>query len=197
MACVRWLGIASVLSVGSSFGCSSPPSPPPQAALTIAVEHSGGNICTASSGQQEDVPAGMDTYGELLSCDLSMGCKPDQTVVVDGAGGSQVTCTVGADGNVSLLFVAQGAQFTATSTMETGPLTATGGKLDVIESNPYAMTPLEDKDCVISIEPNRGVLKPGAIWAAFNCANLQDPTAPMGSQICAGTGAFIFENCSK
>jgi hypothetical protein len=192
MTRVRWI----LAPLGVVFGCSSPPAPPPQAALTVSVDHEANFACGYSQGKQSSVPTDTAVYTNLISCDLMTGCKPDQNVVVDGAQGASVSCTVHSDGNVSLLLNAAGAGFSAvTGTTPLDP--ATGGTMDISESDPNSPTPLEDRACNVTITPNHGVFKGGAIWATFDCLDFEDPTAPMGTQRCEAKGAFIFENCSK
>jgi hypothetical protein len=191
MTRVRWI----LAPLGIVFGCSSPPAPPAQAALTVAVQHEMNFSCPYSQGKQSSVPTNTEVYGNLVQCDLTTGCKPDQQVVVDGAQGASVNCTVTGSGNVSLQLSAAGAGFSAVSGQT--PLNSGGGTMDVTESDPNSMTTLEDPACKIAITPNHGVFKPGAIWAAFDCTDFEDPNAPKGTNVCEAKGSFIFENCSK
>ena len=92
VACLHTAPLAILLC--SLYGCSDPPAPPPQAAVTVKVSPTNGKPCPAS-GSYFSVPTNEIT-GVLtqLNCDLSMGCKPDKYVVVDRDTGAMTAAGV-------------------------------------------------------------------------------------------------------
>lgn len=171
--------------------------PPAQGALVEAIEPTaGGPGCVASTAPFVS-PANVDpVIGTLasLNCDLSAGtgCRPNENVVIDGDNGASVTCTVsgGSDTfNVSASLGQGDVEFSVQ-----GMLTASGGKAFV--SSHHAFHGLQDPQCDVTIEPNKGQIVPGGIWASFNCTNFGDPSTA-GGVGCTASGKFLFENCLK
>src|SRR5262245_29063288 len=76
-----------------STGCSDPPAPPPQGAVSLIVGPPPGKVCSHTNGQIS-MPMNVAGVLEALNCDLSQGCKPDEYVVVDRDRGSTVQCSV-------------------------------------------------------------------------------------------------------
>lgn len=179
------------------LACSDPPSPPAQGAVaeTISTAPGAQSACQGSSAPFT-APANTDpvngTY-QTLNCDTSMpGCKPNANVAVDGDNAS-VTCTVSGGGDS---FSVNGVLSTTTvgfSVQSKAPFGAAGGKAFV--SSSHDQHSLQDPDCDITVLPNKGEIKPGAIWATFNCPKFGDPST--GEFTCVASGQFLFENCSK
>jgi hypothetical protein len=129
-----------------------------------------------------------------LNCDLSAGtgCAPNQNVVVDGDSNASVNCSITGGGtwNVSGT-LSQGDVLFSLS----GSLTDTGGTAQI--STTHSQNNLTDPACNIAIvAPNQGQIKPGAIWAGFDCKAFGDPSTGQTAP-CEATGKFIFENCGK
>jgi hypothetical protein len=181
-------------SGGRSPGGASSTPPAHGAVAEFIQPTAGGNGCQASAAEFTAPPNADPVSGTHASlyCDLSAGtgCAPTSNEVVDGNQDASVTCTVTGSGpfNVSAS-IAQGDVVFSVS----GTMTATGGKAFV--SSSHAQQHLQDAQCDITIEPNQGQIKSGAVWAAFNCQNFGDIST--GSTGCTATGKFIFENCGK
>lgn len=179
------------------LACSDPPSPPHQGAVLESIGPTPGatGACQASSAPFA-APANSDPVSgtaQTISCDTSVpGCKPNANVVVDGDGAS-VTCTVSGGGES---FSVNGVLSTATmgfSIQSQGAFGPSGGKAFV--SSSHDQHNLQDPNCDITVVPNQGEIKPGAIWANFNCPAFGDPTT--GEFNCTASGKVLFENCSK
>jgi hypothetical protein len=179
----------------SPLACSDPPSPPNQGAVVESISPTVGatEACQASTAPFTAPPNTDPVNGtsQTLNCDVSIpGCKPNANVAVDGSGAS-VKCTVsgGPDSYNVNAVLAQGlVGFSMSGTFGPG-----GGKGYV--SSDYQQYNLSDQNCDITIVPNQGEIKPGAIWASFNCTKFGDPTT--GQFGCTASGKFLFENCSK
>jgi hypothetical protein len=151
--------------------------------------------CQASSAPFS-APSNADPVNgtsQTLNCDVSVaGCKPNANVVVDGDNAS-VKCAVSGGGDsfsVNAVLSTATMGFTLQSQAAFGP---SGGKAFV--SSSHDQHNLQDPNCDITIVANQGEVKPGAIWANFNCPNFGDPTT--GEFACTASGKFLFENCSK
>ena len=113
-------------------------------------------------------------------------------VVVDRDQNAIVVCKVSGNGPFSVTAnLSQGS----VAFNVAGTFTVTGGTGFV--SSGHDGFDLQDKQCSIVIEPNHGEIKPGAIWARFDCQSYFDPSAPGAGPGCQATGTFLFENCSK
>ena len=188
---------STILALILSTACSDPPSPPAQGAVSELIGPNGtGNGC-AASGPEFTAPPNTDAQNGTsasLQCDTSAGtgCSPDSNVVVDGDQNAIVTCSVSG-----------GGPFNVTANLNQGPVafnlqgvfTDTGGTGFL--SSGHDNFNLQQKDCKIIIEANHGEIKPGAIWARFDCESYFDPSTPGNGPGCAATGFFIFENCAK
>lgn len=171
-----------------------PASPPAQGAVVESIAPTPGATtrCQASTAPFS-APANSDPVSgtfQTLNCDLTVpGCKPNANVLVDGDN-SSVQCTVsGSDSfNVSATLSSSSVGFSVQ-----GTLTAAGGNAFVTSS--HDQHNLQDSTCDITIEPNQGEIKPGAIWATFNCTAFGDIST--GESSCTATGKFLFENCGK
>lgn len=155
----------------------------------------GGPGCQAASAEFT-APANVDpvsgTHASLY-CDLSLanGCAPSANVVVDGDNGATVKCSVTGGGdafNVNANLASGDVAFSIQ-----GTLGGIGGKAFV--SSSHAQHNLQDSQCDVVIEPNKGEIKAGAIWAAFDCQAFGDVST--GQNGCRASGKFIFENCDK
>lgn len=184
----------------SPMACSDPPSPPNQGAVLESISPApAGSGCQASTAPFTAPPNTDPVSGTAMSlnCDLSSGsgCKPNSNIVVDGDNGASVKCHV-AGGGDSFDVSASLGQGDVEFTIQ-GTLGASGGKAFV--SSNHAQHGLQDPQCDITVEANKGQIVPGAIWASYNCTQFGDPsTGQTGPNAgCIGSGKFIFENCEK
>jgi hypothetical protein len=149
--------------------------------------------CQASSAPFTAPPNPDPVSGtaQTIQCDVTVpGCKPNQNIVVDGDNAG-VKCTVsgGPDTfNVNGVLSQGNVGFSVA-----GNLGPSGGKAFVTTSRDQYN--LQGDQCDITIEPNKGQIIPGAIWASFNCPQFGDRTT--GEFSCTASGKFIFENCTK
>jgi hypothetical protein len=171
-----------------------------QAAVTFSVSPATGNVCTHTSPQLSLPSRYIASVQAELNCDLSMGCKPDDYVVVDRDRGSTVTCNVAAAGgnfNVQLDISVDGS---ATGDLSAqfglnGAVTPTGGTVSINESNSIGGGGGVDDNCALTITAPHGVIKQGAIWGSFSCSSFRNP-ADIGDTGCDLEGIFLFENCA-
>ncbi|HEX4337388.1 MAG TPA: hypothetical protein VH062_15840 [Polyangiaceae bacterium] len=182
-----------------SHGCSDPPAPPAQAALTFATNPSPGLQCTTTNPQLS-IPASNST-GVLqeLNCDLSAGCKPDDYVVVDRDRGANVSCIVAPQGDgytvsLSLNYDGDAVMAPTISFSVTGTVSATGGMVNISQTNSQ-FGGGQDPACTVTIAPPKGVVGKGKIWGNFSCMNFRD-THNIGDTGCNMNGIFLFENCT-
>jgi hypothetical protein len=195
------IAVPSSVALGLFLGCSDPPSPPAQAAVGITVLPASGGQCPVPGNPivVPPDPAGQPNAVNLaLLCDLTVAsCKPDNYVVVHGSNGVVVDCTVSPKGDGSFDIQAR-VETTRLNFSASGNVTATGGNLSV---NVYEQTSgrsLDDNHtgCKITIPPNQGTVKKGALWARFSCDALVDSKDSSGA-VCKASGQFIFENCAS
>jgi hypothetical protein len=193
--------IAVGIALTATFGClcgPEPPPPPMQGAVAAIVQAKsvavvGCSVAGRTFVAPPDVDAGTVTF-ESLHCDLGAGtgCEPNANVVVDGDQGVRVDCQVVEcpDTFVVSASIRQGDfEFAIAGTF--GP---DGGKAFVAFRDEPAIIGV-DSECDVTIEPNKGHLVPGAIWASFNCTEFGDRS--IGETSCTATGKFLFENCAQ
>jgi hypothetical protein len=171
--------------------------PPAQAAVTLKISPTAGRTCAHTNGQLSAPSAqNASVYGELLGCDLSQGCKPDEYVVVDRDRNTHLTCLVAPSGDT----------FNVTATLNVadppsmqfqvaGTLSPLGGTVAISESNSIAQGGGSDSACTVTITPNRGAIGRGKVWATFTCTMFRDPN-DLADTGCTVEGAFLFENCA-
>lgn len=188
--------ITTSFSLVFTFACSDPPTPPAQGALLESIQSNGSSTGCAASAAEFTAPGNTDpstgTHASLF-CDVTAGtgCKPNSNIVVDGDNGASVSCTVAGggpfqvDGSIAIGDII----FTVSGTLD-----GAGGKAFL--SSSHTSFHLQDPECAITIEPNSGQIKPGAIWATFDCKKFGD-TSIAQEPGCEATGKFLFENCSK
>jgi hypothetical protein len=171
------------------------------AAVAFSTAAAPGKVC-AHTNEQLAWPSN-DVAGVVqeLSCDSSTGCKPDAYVVKDRDPGTNVICDVaptGTDFNVSARLSIDGTSMSTPSiTFEVhGALTPMGGTATLGEQNSVTQSGGNDFACNITIAPNRGFLKAGAILATFRCDGFRNPT-DISETGCTFSGAFLFENCAN
>ncbi len=197
------MNLALTLAVPAvSFGalaCSAPPNPPPQAAITIAVQPdpSSGESCDGShsylSIPQQSIQN--EVNQELLNCDESTGCKPDENVVVDRSQGIRVTCSVAPSGDE---FEVSASVSSSDLTLSvTGTVSASGSSTGLTMNSYDSQTQKSrtSNSCTLTITPNKGGIKKGEIWATFHC-DAFNVASQTGASDCLTDGAFLFENCS-
>jgi hypothetical protein len=196
---VRALALTPTTVAALCLGCSDPPAPPAQGAVEITINAESSGACSHASGQAtapQDPPGNPNAVATALSCDLSRGCKPDQYVRVDGDSGSSVSCTVSpsGDGFGVSVSISDGSRLTFAAS---GSVNGSGGTMQISQSGANTNHEgLYDSTCTITIDPNRGLVKKGAIWARFDCPHFAAQNSAGGEQ-CDAVGSFIFENCGS
>lgn len=179
-----------------SAACSDPPTPPAQGAVAESIQPNGGGTGCNASSAVFTAPGNADPVSgtfATLNCDLSAGtgCAPNQNIVVDGDSNASVNCSVSGGGtyNVNATLSQGDVEFSIS-----GSISDTGGTAAV--SSSHNTFHLQDLACNITITPNKGQIKAGAIWADFDCKKFGDPSVGQDPG-CEAMGKFIFENCSK
>jgi hypothetical protein len=178
----------------NDWGFGGPQYVPPARAAVAVAPLADTDICSIPNFSIPTDPIGMDgvVHG-ALSCDLnSPACKPDEYTVAQGDPGVTVACRISPSGgsfNVEVDVRNGALHFQAA-----GALASSGGMLDV--SREGGGPSFRDRACKISIPPDGGAVKKGAIWAQFECALLALPDASRDAT-CTESGAFIFENCGN
>lgn len=170
-----------------------------QAALSFSITPATGKVCNTTSamlGFPSDDNANVATE---LDCDLSMGCKPDDYIVVDGDRGTTVACTVSPqDANfaVQLNLDVDGSATNKPSVHFglVGLLSSTGGNVSINESNSIAGGGGMQSNCALLVTPPVGVIAKGKIFGRFECNALRDP-ADLDETGCDLHGELLFENC--
>jgi hypothetical protein len=182
--------------------CSSPPSPPAQAAVSLSITPASGQICNHTQPMLSlPSKSSASVIAEIgPGCDLSTGCKPDDYIVVNQDRGTTVACTVSPSGgnyNVQLSVNVDGSA-TGDLSMQfvlNGTLMPTGGAgVTVNSSSQYSGSNGIDSNCTVTIAPPHGVIAKGKIWGSFQCNAFRDPTN-IGDTGCLAEGYFLFENC--
>lgn len=182
------LGLASALAVS----CSDPPSPPAQGALTIIVQPLGGGSCLSHA--QLTAPVDFDVYTNLTCNVAEDSCQPNDLVVVDGADGVDLSCTVASDGDgyrvAGSLRLPGIVDFGVASN---APLRegANPGGIQVFEWASATGESQSDPACDVTIRKIQG----GAILANFSCGAFGKQTSA-SEPACSAQGSFILENCS-
>jgi len=138
---------------------------------------------------------------DALNCDLSVGCSPDEYVVVDRDRGTTVQCSVAPNGgsyNVSARLLVDGTQ-TGNESVSfgiSGIIGPTGGRsIMVNQQNSVSGGGGIDDTCTVSIVAPHGLIKTGAIWGNVHCEDFRDPT-DISETGCTLDAVFLFENCS-
>ena len=134
-----------------------------------------------------------------LSCDPSTGCGIDDHVVSSGSGTS-VTCSVVPSGNQYDVQLSLNVDGSATNDLSgqfslNGTVSQTGGMVAIQETNVTAGGGGSDSNCTLTITPSLGLVKPGEIWASFECGALRAQT-DIGETGCDLRGQLLFENCA-
>jgi hypothetical protein len=177
-----WFGLP-IIALAGLAGCSDPVAPPAQAAWSISFIHDS-SAC------------------EIASHNMMIGDVDDndrRAVVVDGAGGAEIECTV--TGSTSF-------KVSETSALHQGRALAMG--IASISKNSKQATPAKgfvayaSEKTVDTYQPEvntpcdfyftdgtgQGVAA-GKIWVSFNC-----PIVIAETSTCAMSGYAIFENCA-
>jgi len=179
-------------------GGGANPAPPARGAVEITIDATAGG-CTHASGQitaPADPPGQPNAVDAALNCDISKGCKPDQFVLVDGDSGESVSCSVSVagDGYAVDLAVVSGSRMTFRAS---GTVNASGGTMQISEQGANtAGDGLYASACMVTIGPNLGTVKKGAIWARFECPHFAPQNSAAPDQ-CDAVGTFMFENCGS
>jgi hypothetical protein len=159
-----------------------------RAAIEITVSP-GEGTCNATHGVLA-IPQDARTH-DALACDLSTGCNPGEFVAVDGEPGTDIRCTITSVGDE--YSVRATVSYEQSNLAASGTISKTGGTLAMNHFSVVTGTTLQG-ECTITIQPNRGAVKPGALWAQFDCPSFIDPGAA-GGMSCAAQGMLLFEHC--
>jgi hypothetical protein len=174
--------------------------PPAQAAVTYSMTPAPGKTC-ADTSPQLSFPAKYNASVQAeLACDLSMGCKPDDYVVVEGDRGASVFCSVVATANGFDVQLSLSVDGSATGDLSgqfdlTGAVSKTGGTVSINASNSYANGGGTESDCTLTIASPHGVIAEGKIWGSVECPNFRDPQ-DIGDTGCILSGVLLFDNCT-
>jgi hypothetical protein len=199
MKVARFAAAPLAVALSTLIACSDPPSPPPQAAVSVKVGLTPGKLCSHTNGFIS-MPLNVAGVFSALSCDLSKGCKPDEFVVVDRDRGATVSCSVAPNGatyNVSARLNVDG---TATGDPSlafglSGVIGQTGGTpVSVDQQNTVSMGGGKDSQCTVTIQSPNGLIKPGGIWGSVKCVDFRNPT-DISETGCTLEALFLFENC--
>jgi hypothetical protein len=134
--------------------------------VSLKVGVTPGKICSHTNGLLSMPANGAGVY-DALNCDLSIGCKPDEYVVIDRDRGSSVQCTVAPNGQQYSVSVHLSVDGTSTGTTSlsfgmTGNIGAAGGTPRVTEQNSVSMG--GGKDDSARYDCGTTPLLPGRIW---------------------------------
>jgi hypothetical protein len=199
MKVARFAAAPLAVALSLSTGCSDPPSPPPQGAVSLKVGVTPGKICSHTNGQIS-MPLNVAGVIEALNCDLSQGCRPDEYIVVDRDRGSTVQCTVTPNGssfNVSARLSVNGTSTGSESLTFgiSGLIGPTGGPAAVNQQNSVSMGGGIDEMCTVSITAPRGLIKTGGIWGHVHCEDFRN-RSDISETGCTLDAVFLFENCA-
>jgi hypothetical protein len=173
------------LAVGAllALGCSDPVPPASRAAVRINIPGSGACPTTAATkGIGNPAPNSQGTEGK--GGPISDG-EQGVTTSCSVKGGPQYTVSAGVrQGAVSFSMTGSvngtNAQGTATISVQTPDLA------DLFQSASNACT-------LTAVTTAQGIqVKPGAMWATYNCPMVQGPLA---TQVCRLQGDVVIENC--
>jgi len=184
---VSLVGLTAALAIS----CSDPPSPPAQGALTIIVQPSGGGSCLSHA--QLTAPTEFDVYKNLTCNVADESCQPNDLVVVDGADGVDLDCTVASEGDgYKLAGTLRLPGIVDFGVASNSPLRegANAGGLQVFEWASATGESQSDPACDVTIRKIQG----GAVLADFFCSALGKQTSA-SDPACTARGSFIFENC--
>jgi hypothetical protein len=185
----RLTGLAAMLGVLWTIGCSDPVPPPAQTSLFFVV------------GQPNVPGAGCALGGAQFA---NIGGPPSSPRgdpgprEVDGQNGASIGCKVSGSGSFS---VSGTAQKGATSFVLLGGSAQAGGegsgKISIASPATAGkqLTSTNDKPCRLLLNRTPFQVAPGNIWAEFFCDLIVNSTQP-GSQ-CGLHGEIVFENCEE
>ena len=132
------------------------------------------------------------TVHDNLNCDLTTGCDPALVTAVNRIPDPQISCTVARSGN--LYNVSGSIKMPPGDYLNvSGQIRAEGGTVEMTHRH-YRTNATLSGQCTLTIEPNRGAIGPGRIWAHFTCPDFTDTSAPGGGD-CAAEGVFLFDHC--
>jgi len=199
MKVARFAAAPLALALFISTGCSDPPAPPPQGAVSLTVKPTSGKLCSHTNGLLSMPMNGSGVF-DALNCNLSAGCKPDEYVVVDRDRGSSVQCTIAPSGDKFTVSATLSVDGTSTGqeslSFGISGIIGAGDSLNVVvnQRNSVSGGSGSDKECVVSINSPYGLIKQGGIWGHVKCENFVNPT-DISETGCTLDAVFLFENC--
>jgi hypothetical protein len=193
-ACSRWSFLA--MSLGAGLGCSDPVPLPAQGAVTLSIEQPVPSVNQMSCPVVQTYQvAALDPKTKLIQAPSNS--DPGQSVI-SGEGGASVTCSV-KGGKTGFAFsgslhaaTPQGDLISVAFTNGTIGSDLMTGSADVSVYTPQLSATFSSAtSCTITIL--EGQIKGGAMWASFDCPQIQSP--PSG--LCGiGSSTIVFQNCA-
>jgi hypothetical protein len=192
----RWC-VTAVLAFGA-LACSDPVPPPAQGAFLAHVKSPSplpeGKQCRIGGAFTYDIPVIFATKPlEQLDADTYLH------KAVDGEKGASVSCSV--KGSSTFSFSGEYTQGDSLSlSISSGTIGADGKGTALISiyNSTKLSTALTSPGATCTIDAAKGAnnnfqVKPGSMWAAFNCAAVDAPP----SDSCSADGFFVLENCDQ
>jgi hypothetical protein len=185
---LRW-SLTAVLAL-SALGCSDPVPPPAQAGLLLQMRNgsqAAGKACNVTA-LTKTVP---DRDPQLVE---GPTISNPGVRILDGEDKSKISCAVKGSGTFS---VSGSIQYGSTSfTILGGSVTAGAsgtGQVSVYTAETGSLSSASGTPCTFDVTGGSLQIKPGSMWAEFNCPTLE--TTP--AVACAASGVVILENCTE
>jgi hypothetical protein len=183
----RFAGVFAVMALG----CSSSPPTPAQGASHVTLIFDSTTNCPITGTANWSIPSSGTTSSTLVGAQ-----------VVDGSGGSNVSCSVKKTGDG---FAMSGSLTTSDSlSFGVGSVTLspgsganafTGTASSISHYAPSSNT-MRGSNCTVTVSQAQGAqIAPGKIWADFSCAPFNPSNAASGG--CKASGTFVFGNCDS
>jgi hypothetical protein len=201
-ACSRWSFLA--VPVLTALGCSDPVPLPAQGAISLQV---GGPTSTCPEpgnvypvGKLVNDPS--DPTGKRKKALAPSESDPGQSVV-DGEGGTKISCSVRGKGPFTFSGSLQAtsadeAKDLITITFSNGVVNEdkTTGTVSVQVFTTQLAGQFASGSTPCTVKVINQQIKGGSIWADFSCPSLtQPPSGACSSGVAPSTSTFVFENC--
>ena len=184
----RLAGVLAGAFAVTTIGCSDSPPTPAQGASHVVLVYSSTTACTVSARNTWSIPEGS------LTNSTNVGSQ-----IVDGSGGSSVSCTVRAAGggfSVSGSLATPNFSFSVSAgSLSPGSSgNAFEGTANISQYAGDILMTLQGTDCKITVSQTQGAqIGPGKIWADFDC-NFSVVATCICS--CPAQGTFVLGNCA-
>ena len=189
-ALTRLAGVLAGAFAVTTIGCSDSPPTPAQGASHVVLQFNSTTACPVSGTNSWSIPRGS------LTNSTTVGSQ-----IVDGSGGSSVSCTVRAAGGgfaVSGALAAGSFSFSVSAgSLSPGSSgNAFEGTANISQYAGDILMTMKGTDCRITVSQTQGAqIGPGKIWADFDCPTFNPTSASSGG--CAANGTFVFGNCAQ